>query len=264
MERALQNELREIEVTAASSFFPRGCRILELGGGNGYQAKLLSQAGFDVTSIDVPGRARTTSSFPVADYDGKTIPFPDSSFDAAFSSNVLEHIPHLPVTFQELRRVLKPRALAVHVLPTPVWRLWTSVVHAPWMVELAMSKLLKRGSRPQTPSPFPQNQAPHQPRDVSATRWATAKQLLLQGFEPHGEYPNALAELYYFSRLRWEREFRRNGFDVESHAPAGIFYTGQLLLPRLTVATRTRVARVLGSACQVFATVPTGSAAPLA
>jgi SAM-dependent methyltransferase len=41
-------------------------------------------------------------------YDGKTLPFPDASFDSIFSSEVFEHIFNLPEILPELNRVLKP------------------------------------------------------------------------------------------------------------------------------------------------------------
>lgn len=40
-------------------------------------------------------------------YDGKTLPFPDESFDNIFSTEVAEHIFNLPDIIKELHRVLK-------------------------------------------------------------------------------------------------------------------------------------------------------------
>lgn len=42
-------------------------------------------------------------------YDGKTLPFPDNSFDSVFSSEVFEHIFNLEEILKELNRVLKTR-----------------------------------------------------------------------------------------------------------------------------------------------------------
>ena len=41
-------------------------------------------------------------------YDGKTIPFPDNTFDSILTSEVLEHVFNLEPIVQELHRVLKP------------------------------------------------------------------------------------------------------------------------------------------------------------
>lgn len=54
-----------------------------------------------------PGHPHINESIDIF-YDGKTIPFPDESFDSIFSSEVFEHIFNLPEIIKELNRVLKP------------------------------------------------------------------------------------------------------------------------------------------------------------
>jgi len=41
-------------------------------------------------------------------YDGKSLPFPDNSFDSVLTSEVFEHIFNLPDIIKELSRVLRP------------------------------------------------------------------------------------------------------------------------------------------------------------
>ena len=41
-------------------------------------------------------------------YDGKTIPFPDNSFDSIFSSEVFEHVFSLQEILPEISRIIKP------------------------------------------------------------------------------------------------------------------------------------------------------------
>jgi len=90
----------------------------------------MAHRGFDVSAIDLP-----TSNFVgqriwnVQDYDGHTIPFPENTFDVVFSSNTLEHIPHVRAFQDEIRRVLKPDGVAIHVLPSVSWRFWTNLTH---------------------------------------------------------------------------------------------------------------------------------------
>ena len=67
------------------------------------------------------------SGFPIKDYDGRTIPLPDASVDVVFSSNVLEHVPDLSRMHAEIRRVLAPGGICIHVVPTHTWRLWTTL-----------------------------------------------------------------------------------------------------------------------------------------
>src|SRR6185436_17362644 len=83
--------LRSAESELLLAHLRPGMRVLELGGGNGLQARLLHEHGCVVTSVDVPGRQRPeVQHFPVEDYDGIHVPAEDASFDAVFSSNVLE------------------------------------------------------------------------------------------------------------------------------------------------------------------------------
>lgn len=69
---------------------------------------------------------------------------------------------------------------------------------------------------------------------------------------PHGEYSNALTELYYFSRRRWLRVYEDNGFEVLKVAGNDLFYTGYKLLPRFSLSTHRSLTRIVGSACHVF------------
>lgn len=54
-------------------------------------------------------------------YDGKTIPFPDNSFDSILSSEVFEHVFNLPEILVELNRVLKPGGKILITCPF-VWK----------------------------------------------------------------------------------------------------------------------------------------------
>ena len=122
--------IRRFELEFALHYFPRDGRILEVGAGTGWQASALQAQGFDVDAIDLStSNYKDNRMFPVVDYDGHRIPFGDNVFDVVFSSNVLEHIPHLEKFQQEIHRVLKPGGIAVHVVPSSAWRFWTNITH---------------------------------------------------------------------------------------------------------------------------------------
>ncbi|MEZ5503543.1 MAG: methyltransferase domain-containing protein [Halioglobus sp.] len=122
--------IRLFELAFARHAFPRGGALLEIGAGTGWQAHTLQAWGFAVDAIDLPtSNYRESRIFPVVDYDGHHIPFPDQTFDVVFSSNVLEHIPHVEAFQQEIHRVLKPGGVAVHILPSSTWRFWTNISH---------------------------------------------------------------------------------------------------------------------------------------
>lgn len=236
------SSLRKEEIESVKSWFKPGASVLEIGGGNGYQAHLVASWGCRVKSIDLPReKAEKEWYFPVQPYDGQHIPFPNETFDVLFSSNVLEHVDKLDVLLAETRRVLRPGGLCVHILPTPSWRLWTSMAHYLAVLRYCVGGLLDT----------------KQDHDLSLHRttqargvWHVVKRALFAG--PHGEYPNAVSELYYFSRFRWSRTFQKSGFQLVGTAVNDLFYTGYGLSPGMPIAGRRRLARVLGSSCNIF------------
>src|SRR5919197_1277373 len=125
--------LRHAELGLVQNWFEPTAHVLDLGAGAGYQASLISEMGCDVTAVDVAVRGRTY--YPVREYDGKRIPLPDESVDVVFSSHVLEHVESLMPLLSETKRVMRPLGLAIHILPTPAWRLWTSLAHYPYVLK---------------------------------------------------------------------------------------------------------------------------------
>jgi SAM-dependent methyltransferase len=202
--------IRLVELDVALGLLPPGGRLLEIGAGAGWQARALADLGYEVSAVDLPSSEyRDEREWPVADYDGKKIPFGDGEFDIVFSSNVLEHIPHHREFQEEIHRVLKPDGWALHILPSSAWRFWASLA-------------------------FP-----------------------LRYWKPppaHGEHAaNALTEMFWFSRRRWTRFFRETGWIVVRQVPAGVFYTGSLILnSRLGITRRRKMSRWLGSAGHIF------------
>lgn len=238
-------DVRAEEFDCVRHYFRAGMRVLEIGGGTGYQASLIASTGASVDSIDVAAPLpRVETYFPVRIYDGRVLPFPDDHFDVVFSSNVLEHIPDLRTTLSEVRRVMKSDCLAIHILPTPAWRIWTSLSH---YIHIARRLIGLVGGE-------------HQPAETSQVRasnpartrgiWGAIKRVLWDG--PHGEYPSAISELWYFSSRRWLKLFQERGFEVIDERPSGILYTGYGVIPMISMEKRRRLARVLGSATRVF------------
>ena len=229
--------IRRTEIEVVRDLFPKTARILEVGGGNGFQAAILSSWGCNVVSIDVPRKERGDQYFPIEEYDGIRIPFEDSSFDIVFSSNVLEHIPDVTSYLKEIRRVSKPYAASVHILPSSTWRFWTCLSHyvyaARWLT----------GTQPRIPGvvePVPVGEVLRQNGLTSVL-----KQVVLAG--AHGEYPNAFSELYFYSRDRWRKVFQQVGFRILEIRDCGIFQTGYSIFPNLAIKKRQHLARWLGS-----------------
>jgi SAM-dependent methyltransferase len=246
---AFLGAIRGYELEAMCRFLPSRGRILDYGAGPGQQSLQLRQMGFDVEAVDIADSAYVAQRvFPVQTYDGKVLPFPDGCFDAVVSSNVLEHVMDLPQVLRELNRVLKPDGLMVHVMPTATWRLWTTLAEFPAAPRNALRGLRSipgnRGARARLPA---------WRQKLMQTGWLVRPLL----FRPHGAFGSSLAELWTFSRYRWKRIFAREGFEVAHLKPLTLWYTGEILTgPRLSLQSRMRLARHLGSATTMYIVKP--------
>lgn len=96
-----------------------GFRVLDVGCGTGGAvidfAKLLGRA--EVVGVDVVEQQIVIAKERIKEhgvpakvffYDGRKLPFPDASFDAVYSSDVLGHVSDVVSWLSELSRVLKP------------------------------------------------------------------------------------------------------------------------------------------------------------
>jgi len=248
---ATLENIRRWEVDQVHPWLKPGTQVLEIGGADGLQASVLASWGCQVQSIDIPERpAAAKTWFPVRDYDGQHLPFADAQFDVVYSSNVLEHIPDVPAMLAEIRRILRPEGLCVHILPTSAWRFWTLATHYP-SIALRLLGVTSTETEPHgTPAATPTAPVRH--------RWLRR---LKNGLipPPHGEYSSAFAELYTYSETRWKDVFRRCGFDVVQTQPVDMFYTGHMLFPGIALGLRRTLAGLLGSACRLYVLKRSGS-----
>jgi SAM-dependent methyltransferase len=242
MEEGLLETIRRHELTQLRGWIKTKGPVLEIGGDRGFQAGLLASGGCRVQSIDLENRPKSGELFyPVQDYSGGLLPFADATFDLVFSSNVLEHVRDLTLMLREIQRVLRPGGQAIHILPSSTWRWWTSLAHYPHLVRSAFVRLRGTGAvRPLLENPSGPATAPARPF------W----QRLFAG--AHGEYSNALVELFAYSRVRWNRVFAEHGFEVEEAGGLGLFYTGYALAPSLSIHSRRLLSRFLGSSCSYY------------
>ncbi len=210
--------IRQAEIEAIRPVLPPAGRILEIGAGQGWQAAQLSRWGYEVTALDLPdSRPPEISQFPVGVFNGTDLPFPDGFFDVIFSSSVMEHVAAFAPLQRELRRVLKPGGIAIHIVPNAVWRIWTFLVH-----------YLECLRRP--------------------------RKLLFAFFPPrHGETGTVFSEFILFCRCNWKKKFTRQGWTIVSCFSNRLFYTGQLLFADcLSLGARRFLALFLGGVCTVF------------
>lgn len=213
----------------------------------------MAEFGYEVEAIDIRGsRHAERRVWPVIEYDGRHIPFQSSTFDAVFTSNTLEHVQHIEELQDEIRRILKPRGIAVHIVPTASWRFWTSLMHYLFVVRMGVG-MLGFASKSDDQALIASARTKH---SLAALLWKAA-------FPPrHGERGNSITELWTFSRWGWLKLFARTGWLVESYKPLKLFYTGyQVCGARLTLRGRRRLGKMLGSATMVYHVRPKPNAA---
>jgi SAM-dependent methyltransferase len=113
-----------------------GHRILDFGCGIGTTVGTLLSRGVDAYGVDVrefwgadfasywrdsgpPPKAVSDRLFITA-LDDYRLPFEDETFDFCISSQVFEHVTNHEQVFAEIRRVLKPGAISLHLFPGPL------------------------------------------------------------------------------------------------------------------------------------------------
>jgi len=242
--------LSELEsvVTEIKSAKPGRNIILEIGAGTGCQAKKLSENGNAVEAIDIKDSNYSENRiWPILNYDGEHIPFPDSHFDVVFSSNVLEHITHLSGFQDEIKRVLKSDGIAVHVVPSGTWRFWTNVAHYAFIFKTTINIIFNKTTLKRESQIC--NSVEIQTNRPSKTR------LLKKAIFPsrHGEIGTAVSEIYYFSRRRWYMIFKRSEWEVKKYFSNRLFYTGYMILgSAVSIQFRKYLSYLFGSSCHIF------------
>lgn len=239
-------ELEKI-ISELHNYSSRKLKILEIGAGSGWQSKVFSNLGHEVHAIDLEdGTYSKHEAWPIKVYDGSNIPFETGSFDIVFSSNVLEHIPHVVLFQKEIHRVLKDDGLVIHILPSVAWRFWTNIAHVIAMLKLMLNMLQKKSMTSDVKSSDVLAE-----KIVSMSLTMKIKKILLP--VRHGEFGNAVSELFYFSVFRWNRLFAKTNWLVEKRYSNNLFYSGYMTFgPKITISTRVILSKFLGSSCNIF------------
>ena len=132
-ERWLRAAQAEIEVGAAIADrlgelgYGPGCRVLEIGCGEGGITISLAASGRTAVGIEIEAarvataekRAReSNSSARFVHGSAYELPFEDGSYDVAVMENVIEHLEHWPDAIKEASRVLRPGGLLTMTMPS--------------------------------------------------------------------------------------------------------------------------------------------------
>lgn len=214
----------EINMILNNPCFTPGVKVLEIGAGAGWQAKVLSEKGFEVYAIDIEGsNYKDVQIYPVSFYDGRDIPFSDNSFDIVYSSNVLEHVFDIDHTISEIKRVLKPGGTSIHLMPSVSWRVLTcltSLLSINSLINLAVLAI-KKGKI----------------------------------FPRHGERGNSISEIFFFSKYYWKKKFSKQSWAFFKVKPSGVLYSGYFWAgEKISIKSRILIAKILGSSCNIYIT----------
>ena len=216
-------------------------RILEIGAGTGWQAEQLSRLGYFVDAIDLPSsNYRDQRVFKVLDYDGNTIDYKDDYFDVIYSSNVLEHVPHIKSFQFEMKRVLKKDGICIHLMPSSSWRIWTSFTYYLRAIKITLfsrkkDDLIAANSR----------------KDYKSNRRRNTYTKFFPSL--HGEKGNFITEIYYFSAFYWRLLFSSNEWELLDNDGNKIFYTGNFIFgSHLPINLRKYLHFIFGSSCNIF------------
>jgi cyclopropane fatty-acyl-phospholipid synthase-like methyltransferase len=122
-DRIVGDPRREWRGLLASKLEP-GARVLELGCGNGDDARALAQLGFRVTGVDLVARAEAVD---VIEADFLELQLPEASYDAVASFYVFNHIPRerLAGLLQSIHEWLTPSGLLLSVFGAGDMEAWT-------------------------------------------------------------------------------------------------------------------------------------------
>lgn len=255
-----QLRLAEIEDTIGllRRFKPSG-DLLEIGAGTGWQSKALSEAGYKVEAIDLPATIEISNhaqsrEWPIRDYDGSRIPLDDASVDVLYSSNVLEHVTDLQTLTGEMKRVLRPGGVALHLLPNTTWRALSLATYYPAQAIDAIRWIRRRRRHVEAPS----ESSPQDCGDVPAVSTSLVRKAVKRLLpRPHGAEGNAVTELARFTKASWDQYFERFGWDVLFYGNNGILASGDYLFGEaLPLRFRRQLGSAIGGIAHVYVVTP--------
>jgi SAM-dependent methyltransferase len=102
-------------------------RILDFGCGAGKQVRAFRDTGYLAYGVDLRNFVQDCAPeekqwFQLSrDRHIYRLPYPDNFFDVIYSANVLEHLVYYEPALEEMRRVLKPDGVSLHIFPSK-WR----------------------------------------------------------------------------------------------------------------------------------------------
>jgi ubiquinone/menaquinone biosynthesis C-methylase UbiE len=107
------------------AFAPKHPLILDIGTADGLlldlvcaETKPALAVGLDLSWGLLKSNTRKN---PILQADAEKLPFPNSYFDAAVATAIIEHVPHPGQFVEEIQRVLKPGGICIVTTPVPLF-----------------------------------------------------------------------------------------------------------------------------------------------
>jgi ubiquinone/menaquinone biosynthesis C-methylase UbiE len=194
----------ELEMIKEFLLIHKNSKILEIGGGDGFQAKILSNEGFSVVSVDI--EPRSPQVFPVQKIDNNKLNFSNETFDIIFTSHVLPHIQNIEDIFDEIKRVIKKDGIIIHVVPTSGWSLITNILHYIFIPKFLIKSIKKKIS----------NKLNCQINSKQKIQKEKSNQTILKKLflHPLGQNKSFIHEIVFFSYKNWKKIFFNSGFEI--------------------------------------------------
>ena len=106
-ERYIHNRRTWILSKWCSRLMPQNASILDVGSGDGRLAHFIADKRPDISIDGIDVRLRSDAAFPIRAFDGKSIPFDESSFDVVMLVDVLHHTNDPMILLHEAVRVTR-------------------------------------------------------------------------------------------------------------------------------------------------------------
>ena len=188
-------------------------KVLEIGGNNGYLAKIFTNWGFEIISIDINP---SSTYFDVKKMNATNLEFKPETFDLIFSSHVIAHIKDKNLLFKENNRVLKDDGLIIHIVPSNWWSLITNFWYYVLLPELLYKKIQNKSTSKKV--------LKNNDKDIPNYKKNRLKNLLF--LHPLGTEKSFIIEIFKFSKKNWRKMFVSYGYVVQSELNGPLVYSG--------------------------------------